>query len=188
MTIQNFIATNVVSDINGEKEFPIETWSRAIHKGTVLTDYGQVEKRGYFLQEGIVLCEIQRDGVERLVDVVFPGHFFCAYNSFISDRPSDIKVYALTDCKVEYLNKQDLKIAYEHSLVANAFGRYLKEKVLLKKMAREKDFLTKTKEEVYMELLEESPEIIRQVPIHKIAQYLGIHPESLSRIRKKLNS
>ena len=186
MTIQDFIIENIVPNHKDEIDLPFQTWKKTINKGTVLTSYGQTEKWGYFLSEGVILCEIEKDGSEKLIDIVFPNNFFCAYNSFISDEPSDIKVFALTDCTIEYLSKKELKKAYQHSLVANAFGRYLKERVLLRKIQKEKSFLTKTKEEIYLEILNKNPEIIQQVPINKIAQYLGIHAESLSRIRNKL--
>lgn len=53
---------------------------------------------------------------------------------------------------------------------------------------REKDFLTKSAEQRYQALIAQRPDLIAQVPVHKIAKYLGIHPESLSRIRKQLAS
>jgi CRP/FNR family transcriptional regulator, anaerobic regulatory protein len=187
MTIKDFIQENISSNQNGEMDLPFQTWHKTLTKGSVLTAYGQIEEKGYFLQKGIVLCEIEKDGSGKIVDIVFPNNFFCAYNSFISDEPSDIKVYALTDCTIEYLSKKELKKAYPHSIIANTFARYLKEKVLLKKIQREKSFLTKTKEEVYLEILNDNPEIIQLIPVNKIAQYLGVHPESLSRIRRKLN-
>ena len=64
----------------------------------------------------------------------------------------------------------------------------MNEQAYLRKVQREKDFLTKTAEERYNDLLKTHPDYIIQIPVNKIARYLGIHPESLSRIRKKLNS
>lgn len=186
MTIKDFLNTKILEYSSEPIELPFRTWVTSISKGTVLTKFGQIERKGYFIWDGIILCAIEKDGQEKIIDIIMPNNFFCAYNSFISDEPSDIKIYALTNCKIEYMLKRDLQEAYHHSIVANKFARYLKENVLLKKVQREKDFLILTAEESYIQLLNENPEIVQYVPIKKIAQYLGIHPESLSRIRKRL--
>ncbi len=186
MTIKDFIAEHITPDQDGPTNLPFQIGKKTLNKGTVLTNYGQIEKNGYFLKKGIILCEIERNDAKTLIDIVFPGNFFCAYNSFLLDEPSDIRVFAFTACEIEFLEKEELKSAYHHSLLANKLGRYLKEHLLLKKVQREKDFLTKTAEEVYTEILRENPGIIQNLPVNKIAQYLGIHSESLSRIRKKL--
>jgi len=67
-------------------------------------------------------------------------------------------------------------------------GRIETEKLYLKKVQREKALLTKTAEERYLSLLNTHPEIIQQISIRDISKYLGIQPESLSRIRKKIFS
>jgi len=59
------------------------------------------------------------------------------------------------------------------------------EKLYLRKVKRKRALLTKSADERYADILAEQPEIIRQIPIHKISQYLGIRPECLSRIRRK---
>ena len=141
-----------------------------------------------FLKKGIIQCSVQKDGEERIIDFVFPGNFVTAYNSFVLDSPSDIEVSVLSDCEVGYFLKADVKKRYEDSLIANQLGRYIKEKILVEKLTREKKFLTNSAEENYRELLKNRPEIIEHIPVHKIAKYLGIHAESLSRIRARVIS
>jgi hypothetical protein len=70
--------------------------------------------------------------------------------------------------------------------LANQLGRVVTEDLFIKKSNREKDFLTKSAEERYIELLSKRVDIIKMVSVNKIAKYLGIHPDSLSRIRKKI--
>lgn len=79
-------------------------------------------------------------------------------------------------------------IAYDFSIEANKFSRILTEQGYVRKSNREKNFLTKTAEERYVEMFQSRSQYISQIPVNKIAKYLGIHPESLSRIRKKINS
>ena len=61
------------------------------------------------------------------------------------------------------------------------------EQLYLRKVKREKDFLNKSVEERYADLLARQPLLIQHLAVDKIARYLGIHPNSLSRIRRKVH-
>jgi hypothetical protein len=78
--------------------------------------------------------------------------------------------------------------AYRSSLIANKIGRVLTEHIYMHKTKCEKDFLTKSAQERYAALIFTRPDILKLVPVNKIAKYLGVHPESLSRIRKSIIS
>lgn len=169
-----------------ESELPFPTTNRKVSIGTILCDFGEIEDSVYFLIDGIIQVNIvNAKGDIRIVDFFFPESFFCSYTSFIQSAASDVQIIATTECKLEVVKKVDLLFAYENSLVANKLGRFETEKLYLKKVRREKDLITKTKEQIYIELIENNSAIIRCLPIDSIAKYLGIHPESLSRIRKK---
>jgi CRP-like cAMP-binding protein len=77
---------------------------------------------------------------------------------------------------------------YRNSPTANQLGRLMAESLYIRKTQRELDLLTKTAEERYKDLLEKGKTIMEEIPVNKIARYLGIHPESLSRIRANLIS
>src|SRR4030095_9524152 len=108
--------------------------------------------------------------------------------SFITQKPSDVQIVALTDCQLQAIQYDDLQSAYKTSFLANKLGRLLTEQIYIRKTQREKDFLTKSAEERYKDLISQRSELIQLIPINKIAKYLGIHPESLSRIRKEIIS
>lgn len=76
--------------------------------------------------------------------------------------------------------------AYKTSMLANKLGRIVAEQYYIHKTNREKDFLTKTATERYQALVNYRPELVKQIPVHQIAKYLGIEAESLSRIRKTI--
>ena len=118
----------------------------------------------------------------------FANEMVCGFTSFLTQFPADVQIIALMDCEMEIINREDLMKAYEFSLDANKFGRILTEQAYIIKSNREKNFLTKTAEERYSEMFIKNPDYIFNIPVNKIAKYLGIHPESLSRIRKKINS
>lgn len=169
-------------------ETPFPTYQKKLKKNEIITEFGQIESKAYLLIDGIIESSIEKDGDIRIIDFVFPNNFICSYTSFLTQIPSEIQTKAITDCEIEYFFKEDLENAYAKSIVANQFGRFVTEQFFISKLKRENDFLTKTAKEIYVNLLQERPEIIEKIPINKIAKYLGIHPESLSRIRAEIFS
>ncbi len=183
MTISEFIKTN----LHTEEVLPFETPIISFKKHDEISSLGEIEKYGYFIQSGIVQAAIENHGEEKIIDFFFPNQFFSSYTSFLMQTPSDVIISAVTNCTVEVINLQQLQAAYKTSLVCNQLGRYAIEKVYIKRIEREKSFLTKSAPEKYLELITYHPEIVELMPVGKVAKYLGIHPESLSRIRKTVH-
>ena len=103
-------------------------------------------------------------------------------------RPSDVRITTLTSCNLAIIEYSDLRLAYQHSLIANKLGRIATEKLYIRRVEREKMLFTKGAKDAYSELLEKYPEFLEHITLKDIAKYLGITPESLSRIRKSLIS
>lgn len=189
MDIKEYLNKTVLEHDGGYlEELPFPTSRRSFKKNELITQFGQIERKAFFLREGIMESSILREGEIKIIDFVFPGNFICSYTSFLLQTHSEIQTKAITDCEVEFFTKDDLESAYKTSLEANQLGRHITELFLIKKLKREKDFLTKSAKERYINLMLESPEVIQQIPVNKIAKYLGIHPESLSRIRSEIIS
>lgn len=185
MKISKYIQRHIDENFR-DSEMPFPTTIRNVPVGTILCDFGQLEDYVYFLINGIVQVNIINiKGDTRIVDFFFPDNFFCSYTSFLQSSASDVQIITTTACDLEVVEKADLLLAYNNSLITNKLGRFETEKLYLKKVKREKDLITKTKEEIYLELIENKSELIHNLPVDSIAKYLGIHPESLSRIRKK---
>ncbi len=184
MTILEFINTNLNTNFKDASALPFKLSKRKFKKGDILTPYGQIERNAYFLISGLIEITVLKDGDEKIIEFFLPGSFFGSYTSFLLQQPSDVQVSALSDCEVELIGYDELQNAYKTSLVANQLGRIATESVFIISTNREKDFLTKSAQQRYDELLAHRPDLIRLVPVNKIAKYLGIHPESLSRLRK----
>lgn len=185
MKIADYIKKNIDENFI-EADLPFKTTFKKVPMGSILCDFGEIENCVYFLVRGIVQVNILNTKADfRILDIVFQENFFCSYSSFLKSTPSDVQIVATTDCELEVIKKDDLLLSYQNSLIANQWARYETEKLYLKRVKREKDFMTKTKEEIYLELIENNSELIHYLSIDSIAKYLGIHPESLSRIRKK---
>ncbi|MDT0606230.1 Crp/Fnr family transcriptional regulator [Croceitalea rosinachiae] len=166
--------------------FPVE--KVFFQKGHVITAYEEVEHSVYFINKGIIELSIKSYMTEKVIDFFFDNEMVASLTSFLQQTHSDVKLTALTNCELEMVKYEHLDKAYEHDLDINQFGRKIMEGAYIRKSNREKALLTKTAEEIYAEMFKTHPNYISQIPVNKIAKYLGIHPESLSRIRKKLNS
>jgi len=185
MTISEHIKLNINGSFR-EEDLPFTTQFQTVQKGHVFCDYQETGRNIYFLQSGIVQVNIENSRSDiRIVDFFFKDSFFGSYSSILESKPSDVQIVAATDCKVEVIFAEELFKAYETSLIANQLGRVETEKLYLKKVKREKEFLTLSAEERYINLISDNSEMISQLSIDSIAKYLGIHPESLSRIRSK---
>jgi CRP-like cAMP-binding protein len=187
MTILEFININLKKDFKDYNELPFKVTKKTFKKGDIITAYGQIERSAYFLISGLIEITVLKDTDEKIVEFFLPGCFFGSYTSFLSQQPSDAQVSALSDTEVEVIDYVELQNAYKTSLIANQLGRIATESIFMISTKREKDFLTKSAQERYDELLSNRPDLIKLVPVNKIAKYLGIHPESLSRLRKNIS-
>ncbi len=160
--------------------------TRSFNKGDILLDYHDPVSKLFFLRKGFVELVSFDGGQEKILDFYFKNKFITAYSSYLLGEPSFIRITALEKCKVDYFNFSEFKMALDHSLELNQIARIETEKLLVRVVQREKDFLIKSAEERYIDIILNSPEIIKKVPVNRIAKFLGIHPESLSRIRNKL--
>jgi len=187
MQFREFFSSVLGLQLFPAEDFPLPIETVHIKKGEIITQYGQTENAVYFINKGIVELTIKSYMTEKVIDFFFENEMVSAFTSFLNQLPSDVQICALVDCELELILHEDLMKAYQTSIEVNKFGRILTEQGYIRKSNREKDLLTKTAEERYAEMFETKSEYINNIPVNKIAKYLGIHPESLSRIRKKIN-
>lgn len=186
MTVKGFIRKYIDKNFNGELPFP--TVNKSVGKSYILTDFDQVESKMYFVQSGIIKVEVNSPKEIKILDFFFAPSFCSSYSSLLNKTASDVRITTVTECDLEIIDFSDLQIAYAHSLVANKLGRIATEKLYVRRVRREKMILTRGAKENYAELIEKYPEFLKSIPLKDIAKYLGIAPESLSRIRKSLIS
>ena len=106
--------------------------------------------------------------------------------SFLLQKPTELYTLALENTELLSISHSDLNELYKGSEIGLNIGRIASESLFIHKQAQQIDLLTLTAEERYTKLLSRQPEIIQRTPQKHIASYLGITPESFSRIRKKI--
>ena len=158
---------------------------RSVKKGTILLKKGQKSQDEYFVLKGCIRKYYIIDGEEKTtafyteMEGLTPH---CAINNapseyFISCVDDTILIVANTDMGVE-LNTKFPKF----QLMCGV----LSEELLAKQQINFDEFKTSSPEQRYLNLLQNRPDLIQRVPLHQLASYLGMKPESLSRIRKRL--
>lgn len=158
-----------------------------IAKNEHLIRIGQMEKHLYFLKEGVFRFYVEQETKDITFDFVFPGSFFCAFTSFLTGEPVKYSIQALTDCQVYFIEKSALEQAYESDFKSLAMGKWAAEQQFLKKSAREFSLLMETAEERYLSLVNKQPILLQNIPLKYLASYIGITPQALSRIRKRIS-
>ncbi len=116
------------------------------------------------------------------------NEFITDYESFISQQPAKLSIQSLTSGEAILLDHQGLMSLYETSFYWNKFGRIISENIFLNSKRRTEQLLFQSPKERYINLIENHPDFFQKYPLKHIASYLGITPQSLSRIRKQLST
>lgn len=164
--------------------FNDEDWafvvSKFVHekypKKHILLRRGQKERFVSFLESGIVRYFIPKENNEITFEITFAGDFIGAYDSFISQTPSRYIVESITPISLWRLAYDDVQEIYSRTQPGDRFGRLACEKLFLEKFKRELSFLEDSAEEQYLKLLHTQPEMIKYIPQHLIASYIGVTP------------
>ena len=154
---------------------------------SLLLKAGQTEKYLSFIQKGAVRFFIPKEETDLTFGFVFENSFFSAYDSFLTQKPSGYSVKTLMETTLWRLTYHNLQEIYAQSKVGNTIGRYAAERLFLLKSKRELSLLHETPEERYLNLFTERPDLIKQIPLKYIASYVGVTPQALSRIRKRIS-
>ncbi len=155
-------------------------------KNDLILQEGHVCKFIMYIEVGCVRYFHIRDGEEITGQFFLENNWFTDFESFISRKPSNISIQALEDCAIFIIPKEKLEKLYVDFPVFERFGRLMAEQAFLGLRQRNKISTLLTPEERYQSFLKNRPDIVQRVAQHYIASYLGLKPQSLSRIRKRI--
>lgn len=155
-------------------------------KNTVVEDKNQIPQYQYFIVSGVMRNYFYNASGEPITtDLNFTPRFFTSYTNFVNRSISNEIIECVTDCELLRIKRNDVDILFSESVILKDFTiRYL-EKVFENERARVTELTTLSAEQRYLNLMLTAPNIFLQVPLQYIASYLGMKPETLSRIRKK---
>jgi CRP/FNR family transcriptional regulator, anaerobic regulatory protein len=147
---------------------------------------GEISRQVAFINKGCLRYYYLVNGEEHTGQFFFENSFYTDYESFLSGQPSRQNIDALEKTELLLLSRTDLYQFYETNPKFERFGRLMAENAYLGLRKRNNELLNLNPEERYVQLLRERPKVMERIPQHYIASYLGIKPESLSRIRKRI--
>lgn len=143
-----------------------------------------VNKIGIVVEGILELFHIDEFGNEISIDFAFPNSFTTDYVNYLSNTSSSLNIRAIKPSKVYVLNKSDLDVLYEKSIQFQKLGRIIAEQSFVEFAKRIRNS-SLPPEIQYNNLITEKQHWIQQIPQYKLASYLNISPEWLSKLRSK---
>ena len=169
-----------------EKAFLSILEVKTFKKKEFLLQEGKVCNKITFVNNGIMRLFYNVEGVENTIQFFFGDSWYTDYASFLTGQPSIENLQTLEESEVVQFKKDDLYKLYNSMPIFEKVGRIFAENAYLS-ISQLNQMKTNEEPELrYINLLKTRPELVQQIPQHYIASYLGIKPETLSRIRKRI--
>jgi len=185
---------SVITDLSRMIEFN-ETESLAfrnilkvkrVKKNDHLLVEGEICNFGIFIAEGCIRYYYLVDGVESTGNFFFENDWYSDFESFLYGKPSLLNIEALEDCVVYLAYKNDFEKLVSEYPIFNSFLRIMMERTIKGLTGRNMAMSLLSHEERYLRFVKYCPKVVERVSLKHIASYLGIQPESLSRIRTRI--
>jgi CRP-like cAMP-binding protein len=158
---------------------------KKIKKKSQFNQISTVCKEMIFVIKGSIRTySIDEKGVEHTTQIALENYWIGDLFSLISGEPSEYVIEAIEDSKIITISIFDLDRIYIDTPIMERFFRKLFEKAYITTMKRLNSTLSETAEVRYRKIIETHPDFLNRIPQIYIASYLGITPESLSRIKK----
>jgi CRP-like cAMP-binding protein len=154
-------------------------------KGDFFLADGQICKQVGFVTKGLMRYYINHDGEEKTYAFSQENQYVCNYESFLPQSPSSKIIQALEDSIVFVISHSDLQLLYANVREGERFGRIAIEAVFLQILKDINSFYTEKPEVRYERFLTNHPDLQQRISQYHIASFVGVKPQSLSRIRKR---
>lgn len=156
-------------------------------RGHKLVDEGDVATSLFYVERGMVLQHYRKNGLTVTEHISLEGDMVICIESFFKREPSKIVASMLEPGVVWGIRRDDLNALARHSfeICTLIFAFYQRSLIVSQRKA---DILRfETAKERYVRIMKENPEIVRRAPLHNVASFLQMTPETLSRVRAKVD-
>lgn len=188
-----FIKKNIESRIDQiltEEEFGFFSGllaARDVPRKTALVSEGMNCHHLYFIESGILHSfSVDHKGDTHTIQFGFEGYWITDLYSFLSNKPAIFNIETLEQTKVYSISKSNFDMALDQLPKFERFFRILLQNAYIHAQHRIAKNFTEDAENRYLALLQQQPDLLQRVPQYLVASYLGIKPQSLSRIRQQL--
>lgn len=163
-------------------------FQKSVDKKTVLAEEGNVCNYVYFVTEGSAYSYISDPkGNKHALQFALENYWISDLYSFFSGRKAIYSVETLEPCKLVVLSKENFELACKTIPVFNCFFRVLIQNAYVSLQYRMAKANSEEAETRYEEFSKQYPHFMQRIPQYLIASYLGVKPQSLSRIRKEIS-
>ncbi len=155
-------------------------------KGEFFLQEGKICRELGFINKGLVCYYVTQEGNDVVHNFAKENEFVCNYDSLINKTPSQKNIIALEPTELLVISFDNLQKLYKTIPGGEKFGRLLMEDVYTDAIKHIISFYTDTPQQRYDEFVRQRKDLVQRVPQYYIASYIGIKPQSLSRIRKRM--
>ncbi|MBB5645249.1 Crp/Fnr family transcriptional regulator [Pedobacter cryoconitis] len=160
---------------------------RNLQKGEFFISEGKSCKEVAFIKSGILRSFFTPESGEEITYcITFPNTLMTAYSSFITSLPTLENIQAVAPCELLIIKKAAIDQLSKSSLNWVTFFKIIAEQQYIELEKRLFLFQKEKAKKRYMDLLENQPAYVQQIPLQYLASYLGITPRHLSRLRKEI--
>ena len=173
-----------------EEEIDLISKQNVIHsfkKGAIILSEGEVAKECYFILEGCVSSYYLIDGEVKVSDF-FTEKQPITPVSYITKKPSEYYLACMEDCVISLSTTESNKKLMASVPRLLELGAAILQDQMANQRMKHDDFIKLPVDARYQNLQKTAPDLLNRIPQYLIASYLGIKPESLSRIRKRLRA
>ena len=158
---------------------------RSAKKGEILLGEGQSTQESFFVLNGCMRTYYLIDGEEKTT-AFYTEMEGVTPSCVLSNKPSEYYIATTEDSIITVSNSGMEAEVFAKFPKFESLCRIISEELLVKQQIDFDDFKTSSPEQRYLKLLEKRPDLIQRVPQHQLASFLGIKPQSLSRLRTRI--
>lgn len=159
---------------------------KSCRKGSFLSKEGQTNHNTYFVESGLVRQYRMIDGEEVTTAFYTEGQWIISLTGFTEEAIAADNLLCEEDTVVVIGNEEKAQQLFREFPRFETISRAVMETVFAEQQKTMMHHLTTSPEEKYQRLLETRPDLAQRVPQYQLASYIGVKPESLSRIRKRM--
>lgn len=170
--------------INVWKEFASFLIPKSFSKNAIIKKPNEKENYFHFIIKGSAGIFVPGKNIDHCIDLCYENEFLGDYMSLLLNQTNSIFIKSLEKIDLLTISREKLIDLYSNTTIGDRIGRIAAEAMFIQKQIQHIELLTLSAEERYQNLLKRHPNVIQRTPLKYIASYLGITPESFSRIRK----
>ncbi|WP_443939226.1 Crp/Fnr family transcriptional regulator [Pedobacter sp. MW01-1-1] len=179
---------SIVPVSNEDVEFLSKMVKRKFPKNSNILKQGNIEGYLSFIEKGSIRFHILTEEKDNTFAFGLEGSFVSAYDSFLNQSPCEYSVTSITETILWSIKYADLQDLYNTTAMGDRIGRMASEGLFKTNMKKIISLLNESAEDRYLKLMREEPQLLQTIPLKYIASYIGVTPEALSRIRKRIIS